>query len=105
MQASEWLYRHLQRPCRSRVVGYSFRVECLDQFVIVGERHLRYLVREFVEHYNTERPHQSRGNVPLPEAERADAGEPAILSFPTGTVQCRERLGGVLKHYYRDAAA
>jgi putative transposase len=64
--------------------------------VIVGERHLRYLVREFVEHYNAERPHQSRGNVPLPEAERADAGEPAILPFPTGAVQCRERLGGAL---------
>jgi putative transposase len=82
----------------------SLRVECLDQLVIVGERHLRHLVREFVEHYNAERPHQSRGNVPLPEAERADAGEPAILPFPSSAVKCRERLGGALKHDYRAAA-
>jgi putative transposase len=82
----------------------SLRVECLDQFVIVGERHLRHLVREFVGHYNAERPHQLRGNVPLPAAERADAGEPVILQFPLGAVKCRERLGGALKHYYRDAS-
>ena len=53
---------------------------------------------------NAERPHQSRGNVPLPEAERADAGEPALLPFPSGAVKCRERIGGALKHYYRDSA-
>jgi len=33
-----------------------------------------------------------------------DASEPPILKFPTGDVQCRERLGGLLKHYYRAAA-
>ncbi len=82
----------------------SLRRECLDQFLILGERHLEYLVREFVEHYNLERPHQARGNVPLPVAQADDAGEPRILKFPSGEVQCRERLGGLLKHYYRAAA-
>ncbi len=54
--------------------------------------------------YNTERPHQARGNVPLPVAEADDAGEPRILKFPSGEVRCQGRLGGLLKHYYRAAA-
>jgi hypothetical protein len=33
-----------------------------------------------------------------------DAGEPRILQFPSGEVKCRERLGGLLKHYYRATA-
>jgi putative transposase len=78
----------------------SLRKECLDHFVVVGERHLGHLVREFIEHYNQERPHQAKGNVPLPDADE----EPQILKFPSGEVRCRERLGGLPKHYYRAAA-
>ncbi|MGE3316654.1 MAG: integrase core domain-containing protein [Planctomycetaceae bacterium] len=40
-------------------------VECLDYFVILGERHLEHLVKEFVAHYHAERPHQSLDNRPL----------------------------------------
>jgi putative transposase len=79
----------------------SLRAECLDHFVVVGERHLHHLVTHYVEHYNLERPHQAKGNVPLPDA---DGDEPRILPFPSGEVRCRERLGGLLKHYYRAAA-
>jgi putative transposase len=79
----------------------TLRTECLDHFVVVGERHLRHLVTEFVAHYNEERPHQAKGNVPLPDADQT---EPRILKFPPGEVKCRERLGGLLKHYYRAAA-
>lgn len=42
-----------------------------------------------------------KGNVPLPDA---DQPEPRILEFPAGKVRCRQRLGGLLKHYYRAAA-
>lgn len=79
----------------------SLRTECLDHFVVLGEGHLRHRVREYVEHHNLERPHQGRGNVPLPEA---DGDEPPILRFPSGEVRCRERLGGLLRHSYRRAA-
>jgi putative transposase len=79
----------------------SLRQECLSHFLVCGENHLAYLVHEYVAHYNLERPHQSLGNVPLPDA---DEDEPRILPFPSGKVKCRERLGGVLRHYYRDAA-
>lgn len=82
----------------------SLRAECLDHFLILGPRHLRHLVTNYVEHYNLERPHQAKGNVPLPDAVAEDAGEPRLLKFPSGEVKCRQRLGGLLKHYYRDAA-
>jgi transposase InsO family protein len=80
----------------------SLRRETLDHFVICVERHLRYLLREYVDHYyKIERPHQAKGNVPLPEADREP---PPTVPFPTGEVRRRERLGGLLRHYYRDAA-
>jgi len=81
----------------------TLKTECLDHFLVCGERHLHHLVTNFVAHYLEERPHQGLGNVPLPEAGKTD-DEPAVLSFPTGEVKCRERLGGLLKHYYRAAA-
>src|SRR5207248_6403118 len=61
----------------------SLRQECLDHFLICGEGHLRHVLTEYVEHYNSERPHQSRGNVPLPTAEADDAGGPRVLPFPS----------------------
>jgi putative transposase len=79
----------------------SLRTECLDHFLILGEKHLAYIVKEFVAHYNEERPHQGVGNVPLSVASEPES---VILKFPCGEVKCRERLGGLLKHYHRAAA-
>ena len=73
----------------------SVKSECLDRIVPLGEAHLRAAVRAFVAHYHEERPHQGLGN------ERI---APTTTSTGTGPVQCRERLGGVLKFYYREAA-
>lgn len=73
----------------------SVKSECLDCIVPLGEAHLRAAVRAFVHHYHEERPHQGLGN------ERI---APKIAVTGTGPVQCRERLGGVLKFYYREAA-
>jgi putative transposase len=75
--------------------------ECLDRIVIRGEGHLRHVLKEYLEHYNSERPHQAKENVPLPEA---DTDEPSVVPFPAGEVRCRERLGGLLRHYHRAAA-
>jgi hypothetical protein len=51
---------------------------------------------EYLEHYHAERNHQGVGNRLL-ESD-ADVGQAA------GELQQRERLGGMLRYYYRDAA-
>jgi len=53
-------------------------------------------VGEYVAYFNTERPHQAMDNSPLTEHETATPADGEIL--------CRERLGGLLRHYYRQAA-
>ena len=83
----------------------SLRRECLDHFLAFGEKHLDYLVSQYVTYYHLERPHQSLGNEPLlkmPGTDKPpDNGE---LGIPAGAIKCQTRLGGLLKHYYRDAA-
>jgi transposase InsO family protein len=77
-----------------RFVG-SIKSECLDRIVPLGENHLRAAVRAFMTHYHEERPHQGLGNQLI---------SPTTRLLGPGPVQCRERLGGVLRFYYREAA-
>jgi hypothetical protein len=81
----------------------SAKTKLFYNLLIIVDNDLKYVITNSAAHYNLERPHQSRGNVPLPDAEAADAGEPPILPFPKGDATCRERLAGLLKHYCRDA--
>ena len=74
----------------------SVKSELTSRMVFFGENSLRRALREYLEHYHAERNHQGKGNVLLfPQREQPE-GE--------GDVRCRERLGGMLKFYYRDAA-
>jgi putative transposase len=74
----------------------SIREECLDHIVPLGERHLRSVVREYVAHYHTERNHQGLGNVIIaPDAKAASTNS---------KVARRQRLGGLLNYYEREAA-
>ena len=43
----------------------TLKIECLSRFIILGEKQLNYLVREFVDYYHRQRPHQSKDNKPL----------------------------------------
>ncbi len=73
----------------------SLKSECLDRMIFFGETSMRNAVKEWLAHYHGERPHQGLGNwliEPGAEASRA-----------TGKVECRERLGGMLNYYYRQA--
>ena len=72
----------------------SIKSEYLNRLVILGERHLRRAIAEYVEHYHQERTHQGLGN-------RVIKGLPERQSR---RVVRRERLGGLLNHYYREAA-
>ncbi len=85
-----------------RLLG-SVRRECLDHILILGEKHLHRVVKEYVEYYNSARPHQGIGQA-IPKAVRspvledplaADRAEAKIISFP---------VLGCLHHDYRRAA-
>lgn len=73
----------------------SIKSECLDRMMLFGEQSLRHVVTEFVRHYHGERT--IKGWECTDRARRAHRK----LSRP---VQVRQRLGGRLKYYYRDAA-
>ena len=72
----------------------SIKEECLDRVVLLGERHLRRTIVEFVAHYHGERNHQGIGNELIQPIARADGH---------GAVRRRQRIGGLLNYYYRAA--
>ena len=74
----------------------SIKEECLGKMIFFGERSLNRAIREYLVHYQGERNHQGLGNRLIEPAN--DAGREA------GNIECRERLGGVLRYYYRRAA-
>jgi putative transposase len=74
----------------------SLRAECLDRMIFFGEHSLLQAITDFLEHFHQERNHQGLGNRLI---------EPGVeVGQSTGTVACRERLGGLLRYYYRAAA-
>ena len=74
----------------------SIKSECLNRMMILGEGHLRRVIAEYMAHYHTERPHQGLGGRLIePDARVARAD---------GEIVCRQRLGGLLRYYYRKAA-
>jgi len=74
----------------------SVKSECLDRVIPLGERHLRHLLAEYVEHYHRERNHQGLANELIePIPANTNAGECVVR---------RARLGGLLSYYHREAA-
>ena len=73
----------------------SIKSECLGQVIPLGEAHLRRAVREYVEHYHEERNHQGIGNRRI----RGSTDQRGL----SGPIECRERLGGILRYYKRPA--
>ncbi len=71
----------------------SCRRECLDRMLIVSRRHLEVVLREYIAHYNTERPHRSLALLP-PDAR----GDP-YQAARGDTINRSERLGGLLASY------
>jgi putative transposase len=74
----------------------SVKEECLSKVVLFGERSLRRALSEYVEHFHAERNHQGKGNVLLFPRDTHICRE--------GPVRSRERLGGLLRYYHREAA-
>ncbi len=74
----------------------SLKSECFDRMIFFGQRSLENAMREYVKHYHAERNHQGLDN------ELIDPGEE--VGKTVGDIKNRERLGGLLNYYHRDAA-
>src|SRR3989454_6278024 len=84
-----------QNAYAERVIG-SIRRECLDRIVVIGERHLRGILSNYVDYYNETRTHLALAK---------DAPEPRSAQAPSqGRVVEVPRVGG-LHHEYRRRAA
>jgi len=72
------------------------RRECLDHLLVLGRRHLERILQEFARHYNASRPHRGL-ELAVPEPSTAETSN-------DGAVSRRDRLGGLIHEYHREAA-
>lgn len=78
-----------------RWVG-TLRRECLDWILILGRRHLETVVREYLVHYNTHRPHRGLDlcSPYVNLVERRPIRDPSPEQ-----VRREDRLGGLIHEY------
>ena len=84
-----------QNPYVERVIG-SIRRDCLDHVVIFHERHLRRVLKEYIQYYNEHRPHLGL---------EKDCPKPRSIERPdSGPIHSEPMVGGLHHRYYRQAA-
>jgi putative transposase len=84
-----------QNPYAERVIG-SIRRECLNEVIVLNERHLRRVLQSYMDYYHDWRTHRSL---------EMDAPEPRAIQLPAvGPVRKLPEVGGLHHHYERIAA-
>jgi putative transposase len=71
----------------------TLRHEALDWLPILGERHLRLVPRQYMDHYNCQRPHLALDLRP-PQPAAANGSGPVLR---------RQLLNGLINEYHRAA--
>ncbi|MCG8408914.1 MAG: integrase core domain-containing protein, partial [Phycisphaerales bacterium] len=82
----------------------SIKRECLSQFMCFSRSHLDHIVHAYARFYNEHRPRQGLGNRTLSFKQEAEQPAEPNHFTPIGRIGCQSELGGLLKHYYRQAA-
>ena len=82
-------------PRIERFIG-SIKQECLSRLIFFGEHSLRHAIRAYLVHHHQERNHQGLGNRILVPGDE--------VGCASGEIRRRDRLGGLLRYYYRKAA-
>ncbi|MEY9934500.1 putative transposase [Catenulispora sp. GP43] len=78
-----------------RLIG-SIRRECCDRLLIVGQHHLRRVLGEYLEHYNSGRSHQGhKMGLRAPD----DRSNVIPMPVPINEIRRRKRLGGLINEY------
>ncbi|MCH7689261.1 MAG: transposase [Planctomycetes bacterium] len=84
-----------QNPYAERVIG-SIRRECLDHIIVLGPRHLKRVLTQYVDYYNGVRTHLSL---------RKDSPDRRPIQFSSeGRIIELKKVGGLHHHYMREAA-
>ena len=74
----------------------TLRRECLDRVVVLGERHMRRILRDYLAYYHASRTHLS--------LDKDAPQQRAVESVDDGKVVALPRVGGLHHHYTRRAA-
>lgn len=77
----------------------TVRTECLDSILILGRRHLERTLRQYVNHYNRQRPHRGI-DLQVPVPGNCTVATPQLLDIDRHDV-----LGGLIHEYHPVAAA
>jgi Integrase core domain len=75
----------------------TLRRELLDRMLIVNEHHLRQVLTEYLQHYNTARPHRALGQL---TPAQADARPPEPVNLAEVRIRRKQVLGGLTREYY-----
>ena len=84
-----------QNPYCERVIG-TIQRDCLDHVIVLGEQHLRRVLRNYLEYYHGSRTHLALDNDAPEPRRRESADEGKIIAFPM--------VGGLHHRYTRRAA-
>ena len=84
-----------------RFIG-TLRRELLDRLLIVNESHLRQVLAEYLQHYNTARPHRALGQL---TPAQADTRRPDPVNLAEHWIRRKQVLGGLTREYYIAALA
>ena len=73
----------------------TLRRELLDRLLILNERHPRQVLTEYLHHYNTARPHRTRGQLPPAQA----GTPPPRINLAGHRIRRKRVLGGLTSEY------
>jgi putative transposase len=77
-----------------RIIG-TLRRELLDQLLIVNEHHLRQVLTEYLQHYNTARPHRALGQLAPDQAPI----QPPQINLADYRIRRKHVLSGLTSEY------
>ena len=84
-----------QNPYCERVIG-TLRRECLDHVIVLGEQHLRRILRRYLEYYHSSRTHLALDKDAPEPRRRESIDEGKVIAIPM--------VGGLHHRYARHAA-
>lgn len=84
---------------RCERVIQSIKLECLARFILFGQKHLDYILSEWMNYYNTRRAHMERDHLPPIREVPKD-----VVKLDRNQITVRSYVGGLVKSFEQKAA-